>query len=481
MTAESTQGIRKSNRRWQSDVIVDLVKRYGFPYVALNPGASYRGLHDSLVNLNFNVVGAPGTSSPIGFTSFAYNEATPCANASGGTFTVIAGTITGAVQYANAISGPTPRFVPNVLISGAGSPNVSTTTSSPSGSYSLSGFGSGAYTITPTKSGGQNGSVSSFDAGKVAQFVAGTTTLNVTQQTVADVSGNGIISSFDAAQIASYTVSGSNPGFAGTWRFGPTSVSHANVNASLTDNFQAYLMGEVSGNWGDPSPFRPAGGTERAIAIDAQRIVTPADHEVIVPVSVQGIAGKGIISYEFDLRFDPAVIQPQANPVELAGTVSRGLTAVTNANEPGLLRVAVYGPVAIDKDGLLMNLHFEAVGAADSVSPLTFERIVLNEDTIATVTSGEVELSAAAPNQAEIEGRLLNSMGQGVPNARITLTDLAGESRSVVSNSFGVYRFGGLQVGQTYTLRAESRGFAFAPMTASVTGRSQSVDMIAGQ
>jgi acetolactate synthase-1/2/3 large subunit len=46
---ESTRGIRKSNR-WQSDVIVDLVKRYGFPYVALNPGASFRGLHDSLVN-----------------------------------------------------------------------------------------------------------------------------------------------------------------------------------------------------------------------------------------------------------------------------------------------------------------------------------------------------------------------------------------------------------------------------------------------
>ena len=50
MKAESTTGIRKSNRRWQSDVIVDLVKGYGFPYVALNPGASFRGLHDSLVN-----------------------------------------------------------------------------------------------------------------------------------------------------------------------------------------------------------------------------------------------------------------------------------------------------------------------------------------------------------------------------------------------------------------------------------------------
>src|ERR1700720_2523746 len=41
-------------RRWQSDVIVDLIKQFGFPYIALNPGASYRGLHDSLVNYGGN-------------------------------------------------------------------------------------------------------------------------------------------------------------------------------------------------------------------------------------------------------------------------------------------------------------------------------------------------------------------------------------------------------------------------------------------
>ncbi len=37
---------------WQSDIIADLVKQYGFPFITLNPGASYRGLHDSLVNHN---------------------------------------------------------------------------------------------------------------------------------------------------------------------------------------------------------------------------------------------------------------------------------------------------------------------------------------------------------------------------------------------------------------------------------------------
>ena len=39
---------------WQSDVIVDLIKRYKFPYITMNPGASFRGLHDSLVNYGNN-------------------------------------------------------------------------------------------------------------------------------------------------------------------------------------------------------------------------------------------------------------------------------------------------------------------------------------------------------------------------------------------------------------------------------------------
>jgi acetolactate synthase-1/2/3 large subunit len=43
-----------SARRWASDVIVDLLHAYELPYAALNPGASYRGLHDSIVNYGRN-------------------------------------------------------------------------------------------------------------------------------------------------------------------------------------------------------------------------------------------------------------------------------------------------------------------------------------------------------------------------------------------------------------------------------------------
>src|SRR6266545_7962478 len=43
-----------TKKRWASDVIVDMLHAYELPHAALNPGASYRGLHDSIVNYGKN-------------------------------------------------------------------------------------------------------------------------------------------------------------------------------------------------------------------------------------------------------------------------------------------------------------------------------------------------------------------------------------------------------------------------------------------
>jgi len=40
--------------KYGSDVIVDMMRAYKIPYVSLNPGATFRGLHDSLVNYGKN-------------------------------------------------------------------------------------------------------------------------------------------------------------------------------------------------------------------------------------------------------------------------------------------------------------------------------------------------------------------------------------------------------------------------------------------
>ena len=52
-----------------SDAIADMMRELGTPYVALNPGSSFRGLHDSLVNHHtrhsaYNVL-APIYAAPL--------------------------------------------------------------------------------------------------------------------------------------------------------------------------------------------------------------------------------------------------------------------------------------------------------------------------------------------------------------------------------------------------------------------------------
>ena len=35
---------------WASDVAAEMLRRMGIKYLSMNPGASYRGFHDSIVN-----------------------------------------------------------------------------------------------------------------------------------------------------------------------------------------------------------------------------------------------------------------------------------------------------------------------------------------------------------------------------------------------------------------------------------------------
>ena len=41
---------RKSRAQYGSDLMAEMLRELGIKYIALNPGASYRGLHDSIVN-----------------------------------------------------------------------------------------------------------------------------------------------------------------------------------------------------------------------------------------------------------------------------------------------------------------------------------------------------------------------------------------------------------------------------------------------
>lgn len=441
----------------------------------------------AIVNLNFTVVMIPPAFSPLNFTAFQINGGPQCGTTTNGSLSVVTGRISGTVTYANILGPPSPRYVPNVLISAAGSPPVSTVTGA-SGPYLLSGFSANTYTITPSKTGGVNNAVTGFDAAKIVQFVVNLSQFTETQKTVADVSGIGGVSSYDASLISRYVV-GLPPldGNAGTWKFSPASIFHPVIYYDITnENYLAYLMGDVSGNWNDPNSLPGnrsvnMGGPQRQASVSAANIAAQSGKNILVPITVRGAADKGIIAYEFDLKYDPSVIQPQADPVDIAQTISQGLFVTANATEPGILRVTVYGATPLAGSGVLLNLRFSTVGAPGAVSPLAWERFMFNEgDPKSSTVDGSVQISST-DDKADISGRVLSAFGEGIANARVTLTDTVGRERIAISNGFGAYRFEGLQMGQTYVTKVSAKGHNFAPLTISVSGDLTSQDLIAEQ
>jgi thiamine pyrophosphate-dependent acetolactate synthase large subunit-like protein len=50
MQVDRPEGKPDETVAWGSDVAAQMLRRFGIPFISLNPGASYRGLHDSLVN-----------------------------------------------------------------------------------------------------------------------------------------------------------------------------------------------------------------------------------------------------------------------------------------------------------------------------------------------------------------------------------------------------------------------------------------------
>lgn len=67
-----------------------------------------------------------------------------------------------------------------------------------------------------------------------------------------------------------------------------------------------------------------------------------------------------------------------------------------------------------------------------------------------------------------IGGRVLTTDGRGLSNARIVLTDLEGNERTIISGSLGYYSFSDVEVGQIYIIAVISKRYAFQPQSLTI-------------
>jgi acetolactate synthase-1/2/3 large subunit len=102
--------------RYGSDVVVDLIQALGFRYASLNPGSSFRGLHDSIVN--------HGSNSPeivlCPHEKVAVNLAHGFAKASGEPMAVILHDLVGLLHGSMGIYSAYVDRVPMLILGGAG-------------------------------------------------------------------------------------------------------------------------------------------------------------------------------------------------------------------------------------------------------------------------------------------------------------------------------------------------------------------------
>jgi hypothetical protein len=299
------------------------------------------------------------------------------------TFPVISGRIT----YENA-AAPVVA-VPAVSLNAPGSPAVAGS-SAQNGNYSLTGFGGGAYTVTPSKATQlfttPNG-IFSNDASLISRHVVGIQILNAAQQKAAMVGGGPGISSFDAGLVAQYIVGIPNViNQTGQWKFTPANRSYLSITSDLTNqDYAGTLMGDVSGDWLPPAP-RPSETVTRpgpwsAATVTAPETPAAARKPFTVPLSLAGLAGEAVSSYQFTIRFDPAVITPAKAAASLAGTVSEGLSLAFHSPSPGVLNVVAYGAFPVTGEGIFVNLNFIAAGRPGTSTPLVITGFRLNDGT----------------------------------------------------------------------------------------------------
>lgn len=87
---------------------------------------------------------------------------------------------------------------------------------------------------------------------------------------------------------------------------------------------------------------------------------------------------------------------------------------------------------------------------------------------------------APTAGEVPVSGRVLAAAGgRGVPNAVVTISDAAGNSRSLITSPFGYFRFDDIESGQTYVITTTAKGYTFAPRLVEVNGPVNVIEVVA--
>ncbi|MGI6740844.1 MAG: S8 family serine peptidase [Brevefilum sp.] len=394
-----------------------------------SPGGGVAG-SGTLAMIEFEVVGAPGSSSALTISNILLNDGAITVELEDGVFSVDnVFNVSGAIAYWN---GGLPVSGAKLTLTGD---RVYEAFSGLDGEYTIQGAAIDAYTLRPSKENGDNGAISAYDASFALQHDVGLISLSGYAAMAADVNNNGHINSMDAHYIlqkAADLISLPFPGASVAWKFDPTQRTLAELNQDMSgQNFTAVLLGDISGNWSDPGENSQAGAQAPRAASATLSLpevsLLPAestDASILLQLTEAELYGADLV-----LTYDPDHVAISA---VRPGTLADGWSLFANLNEPGVVKIALAGAVPITAEGELVVFTLTALGEAGTQSTLSFTRGDLNEGSIpSTLNAGSVYI--AVPVAAEFSANPVS----GIAPLEVEFTNLSIGDWTSASWNFG--------------------------------------------
>ena len=345
-----------------------------------SPGGTVTGA-GTLALLEFEVVGAAGSSSPLTLASAALNAGAIPTDLANGSF---------AVANAYSVAG-TVRFwqdsspVPGVQLTLAGA-SLYMGLSAANGAYSITGVPAGDYALTPAKADDVRG-ITAYDASFALQHAAGLITLTGAAFTAGDVDKDAAITSMDAFYILQKSVdliALPFPGAGVVWGFTPANLTFTGLNSNRSgQDFAAVLLGDISGNWASGGGALAAGlRADASTRLSLSEAIIPPGAEVMLELKLAG-GVTNVRGLDLAVSYDPAVVQfVRAERGDLPGNWSQA----HNVQPAGAVKIGLAGTGSVSGGGTLARLAFRAIGAKGQSSALTFGTGLVNEGSIAVTT-----------------------------------------------------------------------------------------------
>ncbi len=210
------------------------------------------------------------------------------------------------------------------------------------------------------------------------------------------------------------------------------------------------------------------------------------------PISVDDITGDNIISFQFNVEYDPTVINPFGPNFGCSnvGTIVTGFAITCNVITPGtlLLTANTSGTFIPTGSGPIVNITWKAVPSAPagSVSPLNFQAgsiFFFNNLGMFpnTPVNGSITLTGTLAAATTVSGRVLNQAGRPIAKAMVVLQGDSGAAKTALTNPFGYFYFQDVQAGQTYVVKTTAKKYTFAPRILSVDDQIVDLAIVSDQ